>query len=217
MKPLSPKQAKAEARRAYLVEQATRCLAEKGYAHVSLRDIAQESGVSLGILHYYFRNKEDLLLAVITGYKNQFLRELEEELLSGPFDGRQTRLSAIVYRALTEDRNIHRLWYDLQIQAMYTPAFRPPVQNIRDRLHALIESMLDRICHEYAAGVETRIIKSWVPLFYTAIDGLFLQALTLETQEAREAVSRLEEDLSRLLSALFAAHSHQEEVEKWEL
>ncbi|USG66797.1 TetR/AcrR family transcriptional regulator [Brevibacillus ruminantium] len=194
---------KAEAKRAFLVEQATRCLAERGYASVSLRDIARESGVSLGILHYYFESKEDLLLAVITGYKHHFLDELETELLADPLEGWQTRFSSLLRQALTEHRNTHRLWYDLQVQAMYHPAFRKPVQEIRERLYSLIRHMLEKLLNHHGKHAASFSPETWVPLFYSALDGLFFQSLMADKELADQLVARLEEDLTRLLETFF--------------
>jgi AcrR family transcriptional regulator len=40
---------------------ALRCLGEKGYAATTISEIAAEAGVSRGLLHYYFKNKEELM------------------------------------------------------------------------------------------------------------------------------------------------------------
>ncbi|EMT50184.1 transcriptional regulator [Brevibacillus borstelensis AK1] len=198
-------QAKAEAKRAHLIEQATRCLAEKGYASVSLRDIARESGVSLGILHYYFASKEDLLLSVISGYKERFLQELEEDLILGPVTGWQTRLSSLLRKVMTEDRNLHRLWYDLQVQAMYVDAFRQPVREIRERLYTLISRMLEKLLSEKGQNTPPPS-QEWVHLLYTALDGMFFQALLMEPEQADRMIAKLDSDLSRLLAMLFDSH-----------
>lgn len=202
-------QTKADAKRAYLIEQATRCLAEKGYARVSLRDIARESGVSLGILHYYFASKEDLLLAVISGYKERFLRELEQELLSAPLEGWMDRLLAVLRRALVEDQAVHRLWYDFQVQAMYLPAFRDGVREIRARLFELIGEMLDRLRREAGFSPLTEADEA-VPLLYSLIDGLFFQALLHEADDPEQTVNRLEQALPRMLALLLSPSSQTE-------
>jgi AcrR family transcriptional regulator len=45
---------KFAARRNELAEAALKTLAERGYAQTGLRDIAQNSEFSHGVLHYYF-------------------------------------------------------------------------------------------------------------------------------------------------------------------
>ena len=41
------------------------CIKTKGYYHFSMQDVAKLSGVSKGIIHYYFLNKDHLLLSVL--------------------------------------------------------------------------------------------------------------------------------------------------------
>lgn len=49
-------------RRAQLAASALQTLSELGYARTSLRDIAQNSEFSHGVLHYYFSDKVDLII-----------------------------------------------------------------------------------------------------------------------------------------------------------
>lgn len=55
-----------------ILDTAFKCISERGYANVSLRDIANEAGVVLSQLHYYYKNKEGLFTEVIKvmGKKN---------------------------------------------------------------------------------------------------------------------------------------------------
>ena len=50
---------------AALVKAASRLFAEKGPAAVSLREVAGEAGVNLGLIHRHIGTKEDLLAAVL--------------------------------------------------------------------------------------------------------------------------------------------------------
>ncbi|MBN1883470.1 MAG: TetR/AcrR family transcriptional regulator [Deltaproteobacteria bacterium] len=47
-----------------LIKAAYTAIAKKGYAQVSLRDIADEAGVNKSLLHYYFKDKDELVMAV---------------------------------------------------------------------------------------------------------------------------------------------------------
>ncbi len=200
--PSTPSPSKAEAKRAFLIEQATLCLAQHGYAHVSLRDIAKASGVSLGILHYYFASKEDLLLAVISGYKDSFIQELETALAAEPLEGWLDRLLEVLHGSLTEKKDIHRLWYDLQVQAMYVPAFREQVNLLRTRMHELIARMLERLVRQ-----ETHLLRidldEAVTIIYAQVDGLLFQAMLEEAPTAAIALTRFKQTISRLLNLIF--------------
>ncbi|MDF2681314.1 MAG: TetR family transcriptional regulator [Brevibacillus sp.] len=197
-----PAPSKAEAKRSFLIEQATLCLAQKGYSQVSLRDIAKASGVSLGILHYYFANKEDLLLAVIAGYKDTFIQELETAVVNAPPKRWLEQLLEVLHNSLTEKWTLHRLWYDLQVQAMYVPAFRDHVNELRARMHVLIARILRQFfppeTHSMSMSADGA-----VSLIYAQIDGLFLQSILEESSVPESVVSRLEQTLPQLLNIMF--------------
>ena len=53
---------RADQRRTQLAESALRTLSELGYARTSVRDIAQNSEFSHGVLHYYFKDKAELIV-----------------------------------------------------------------------------------------------------------------------------------------------------------
>lgn len=52
-------------RRAQLTRAAYKVVGQKGYYDFTIRDIAREAGLSTGLVHYYFKNKEDLLLNLL--------------------------------------------------------------------------------------------------------------------------------------------------------
>lgn len=56
------------------------CLSAKGYANVSMRNIADEAGVALSQLAYHYKNKETLFTAVINMMMDQYLNEIETTL-----------------------------------------------------------------------------------------------------------------------------------------
>lgn len=56
--------AKARQTRELILGTALRLFAEKGYEETTLREIAREAGVSLGLSYRYFASKEDLVLAM---------------------------------------------------------------------------------------------------------------------------------------------------------
>lgn len=50
-----------EARRLQILRAAAKCLADRGYEAVRLKDIAHEAGVTTGALQYYWESRESLL------------------------------------------------------------------------------------------------------------------------------------------------------------
>jgi AcrR family transcriptional regulator len=48
-----------------IVEAAARVLARDGYAATSVKDIAAEAGITPGLVHYYFKTKEELVAVAV--------------------------------------------------------------------------------------------------------------------------------------------------------
>lgn len=51
-------------KRKRLIDAAYKVFVKKGYLNASIKDIASEAGMTSGLVHYYFKNKEELLLSV---------------------------------------------------------------------------------------------------------------------------------------------------------
>lgn len=68
-------------KRERLVQAATNLFHCRGYAEVSLSDVARESGVLQGNIYYYFKTKRSLAIAVLEAWQHKvstFLTSLEE-------------------------------------------------------------------------------------------------------------------------------------------
>ena len=69
---------KVAQRRSELAAAALKTLSELGYARTSLRDIAANSEFSHGVLHYYFRDKVDLITHCVREYKAQCVTRYDQ-------------------------------------------------------------------------------------------------------------------------------------------
>lgn len=164
---------KFEERRRELADAALHTLSTLGYARTSLREIAQNSSFSHGVLHYYFRDKVDLIMYCVRRYKAVCVLRYDqivtvartpEGLAQGFADG--------LVGTLVADDTMHRLWYDLRSQALFEESFREDVLEI----DATLQRMIWRIVNRYSelTGVEALTSPS---MTYAMFDGLFQQAL----------------------------------------
>ena len=64
----------------FILRNAARIFAEKGYHSTSMRDISRETGVSLAGLYYYCRSKEELLFLIQDNCFGRVLERLEQRL-----------------------------------------------------------------------------------------------------------------------------------------
>ncbi|MDG0792788.1 TetR/AcrR family transcriptional regulator [Cohnella ginsengisoli] len=64
------------ARKHQIIEAAMRCFARKGFHATSIQEIVDELGMAKGSIYFYFKGKEELLLAVIWHFVEQMMAEL---------------------------------------------------------------------------------------------------------------------------------------------
>jgi AcrR family transcriptional regulator len=191
----SAKVDKISARRIELAEATLETLAELGYARTSLREIAQNSEFSHGVLHYYFNDKIDLICCGVRHYKARCVTRYDDLLTTAMtrealLDGFCLKLA----ESLTAESKMHRLWYDLRSQALFEDAFRADVKVI----DANLEDMVWRVATHYAKmdGKEVTVTKS---ALYALFDGLFQKHLLLYLSGDESAVSSLIEEVRRLM------------------
>ena len=67
-----------EGAREKILENAKRRLFEKGYQHVSLREVAKESGIATGTIYNYFVNKDYLIANIMLEDWNAAVEKMEE-------------------------------------------------------------------------------------------------------------------------------------------
>ncbi|APJ03410.1 TetR/AcrR family transcriptional regulator [Silvanigrella aquatica] len=55
----------ASERKTQIINATIECITRYGYSNFSMQDVARVADVSKGIIHYYFLNKEDLMMTVL--------------------------------------------------------------------------------------------------------------------------------------------------------
>jgi len=119
------------------------CLSARGYANVSMRNIADEAGVALSQLAYHYKNKETLFTAVIKMMMDQYLNEIDATLKStaNPRD----KLASLVkyFKELIRDNpKLLRLFIDFTAQALWVPSFREQLDSLFNAITEIIERNL---------------------------------------------------------------------------
>ncbi|CAH8712250.1 TetR/AcrR family transcriptional regulator [Paenibacillus thiaminolyticus] len=66
-----------EDKRKRLIDAAYNVFVKKGYANASIKDIANEADMTSGLVHYYFKNKEELLLSVQDEVQKHYQRQYD--------------------------------------------------------------------------------------------------------------------------------------------
>jgi AcrR family transcriptional regulator len=160
-------------RRSQLATSALRTLSELGYARTSLREIAQNSEFSHGVLHYYFRDKVELITYCVKQYKAECVTRYDQIVATAETaDELKANFGIGLAGTLQADAVLHRLWYDLRNQGLFEESFRADVLEIDKSL----ELMIWRIVSKYGELSELPITVSPATA-YGIFDGMFQQAL----------------------------------------
>lgn len=187
---------KFEERRRELANAALQTLSTLGYARTSLREIAQNSAFSHGVLHYYFRDKVDLITYCVRQYKAVCVQRYDQIVATARTpEGLSQGFADGLVSTLVADAAMHRLWYDLRSQALFEESFREDVLEI----DATLERMIWRIVSRYSelTGVTARTGES---MTYAMFDGLFQQALLRHLAGQDGATDHLHASVRQLLS-----------------
>jgi AcrR family transcriptional regulator len=193
---------KFAARRRMLAESALTAIAERGYAQTGLRDIAQHSALSHGALHYYFDDKDDLVALAVWNYKSECARRYDP-ILETSASGAElaARFGVEMAETLRDEASLHRLWYDLRNQALFTEGFSDTIVRIDNLLSDMVWAVVERFAD--LEGGQPAVSKD---LAYALFDGLFQNSLIRHLRGDAGAAETLRLEAPALLrSAVLAA------------
>ncbi|MFI6305799.1 TetR/AcrR family transcriptional regulator [Amycolatopsis thailandensis] len=106
-----PKQVDHAARRAEIAEALTRLTATRGLEGVSLRHVAAEAGMSMGLVQHYFKTKDEMLLFAIERRSQLYEEGIKARLESGEVPSTpQSILRAIIAEILPLDERRRGDW-----------------------------------------------------------------------------------------------------------
>jgi len=189
---------KFNARRIELAEAALATLAELGYARTSLREIAQKSDFTHGVLHYYFSDKFDLICCSVRHYKAKCVTRYDQ--ITATAKSRGELLDGFLEKlgeTIRTEAHMHRLWYDLRAQALFEDAFREDVTAIDQSL----EDMMWRVVSRYAElGRKAPAISP--EALYALFDGLFQKCLLSHLSGDAQAIPEFQAEIRRLLPTI---------------
>jgi AcrR family transcriptional regulator len=114
--PPAPRRRDAASTRQLLLDAARRRFALDGYAATTVRDIADEAGVNVALINRYFRSKEGLFKACLTGAVDELRQTVSTDVtleqvpyaiarqLAGPHVGKDPSLLLLLLRSSGDER-----------------------------------------------------------------------------------------------------------------
>lgn len=194
-----PKLGMGPIRREQICRAAAVVIAREGFAGSTMRMVADEAGVSTGMLNHYFENRQDLLTQALVFVSERSQLRMRKATEAAP-PGRR-RLEALLDSLLTDDEEGSenwRVWINAHGEAVRLPELRHTIETRLLGWYELIDYALEGL----VAPVEEGAIPwSWrVDAF---LNGLVILQLTSEAVLDRR---RIRDTVVQMLLAQ-AAHS----------
>lgn len=167
-----------------LEQAALRVFARSGYAGASVRDVAREADVSLGLLYNYFDGKQDLLTAIFRRSMADVARSFAEADGDGAPAERLSRLVRAAFRIVREHRDFWMLLYGLRHQPDVIAHLSADLEQWTAAILATLASHLRAVGHPW------RRAEGLARVTFAAIDGVSQHYLLDPDNYPIEAVSR---------------------------
>jgi len=162
----------AQQKRDKVVDAAYKVMSEKGYEKASIKDIASEAGITPGLIHYYFRNKEEILTDLLLASSRQYTQDMQRLQSSVPTEH-------LAKAALNEPKDRverqpdwYKLRYELFALGLRNPQISDSVNDLLENARTGIETILHKIVGD--AGDEAASVAA---IMLACFDGLALQKL----------------------------------------
>jgi TetR/AcrR family transcriptional repressor of bet genes len=171
-----PKLGMGPIRREQICRAAAAVVSREGFAGSTMRMVAEEAGVSTGMLNHYFANRQDLLtqaLIFVSERAQARMREAIEDVPAG-----RDRLAALLDSALADDEQADqtwRVWINSYGEAVRLPELRHTIESRLSSWYELIDHALEGLVPE-----DTPKAIPWSWRFDAVLNGLAIQALTSE-------------------------------------
>lgn len=137
-----PKQERARRTRAHILRMAAELFAERGYAAVTLQDVAERASMTKGAVYFHYKNKEDLAVAVVQEHYARWpvlLAEISASELP-PYDALVSVLDRVT--GAFHDDVVVQAGARLQVERSLIDADLPePYVGWEDYLTGLVEAM----------------------------------------------------------------------------
>ncbi|WP_052294251.1 TetR/AcrR family transcriptional regulator [Desulfosudis oleivorans] len=134
----------------------TRCLLKKPFNQTSIKDIAAAAKINHGMLHYYYKSKEDILLNYIEFVIEDYKTIFEDWMASKTpdFKDPEDMLRACLdfaYHRITSNRDLSKIFIEFQELAIYNPKIKKKLRKAYSEWIETVHILLTRACKEEAS------------------------------------------------------------------
>jgi TetR/AcrR family transcriptional regulator, transcriptional repressor of bet genes len=190
-----PKRVDHDERRRQIIDGVWRIAAGRGLGAVTLREVAAEAGVSMRLVQYYFRSKENLLLASLERLGASGSARIAAQIGMADPSPRDVVHGCLI-AALPVDEDSRRqalVAHAFAAAALTDPQLAAATRRYPDQLQQVIANQIRQVRQEFDADAEARGLLAMV-------SGLTLSTLLGEIAD-QDAVAVVDYHLDRVFGA----------------
>jgi AcrR family transcriptional regulator len=198
-------------KREHILIVAEELFAEKGFDGASVRDIAQQAGVNLAMISYYFGSKEKLLEALIefrASYAYGILEELNKDESLSPWDKIDRLVDFYVDRVLNNLR-FHNIMYQessIRSEDIKNKTIAIKLRNLEQIKKIITDGQQKKLFRQVDIPMTVGTIMGTISSYtHSKIYGCAVLALQLDTNDEQYRL-RLAPRLKAHLKQLLRAH-----------
>jgi DNA-binding transcriptional regulator YbjK len=151
------RQSKASQRREQIIWALYECLAEKGHEKVTIKSIAGRAGLPYGVIHYYFKSKDEIVSSLAQAVVEKYSNLLESRLASAESKAREIELSLdFIVDELIFDMSLNRVIKNL-IQMAFE---REGLHQVMKNMFQVYRERITLVLSEAGIGDESRVLGS---------------------------------------------------------
>ena len=182
------KEAEAEKKKGQILEAVKKILGKQGYSAATISQVAATAGVSRGLVHYHFKNKEEMLARVIQD-NMKFILEMMSLLFRQSNSAAElaANLTAGLKGVVIGEPDLFNIYFESWAVARHNPLVAVEVKAAYRNFLALMEDELERA--EVRKIINPTLPREGLAALLTSIfDGLGLLMVTEQGLAEREAV-----------------------------
>ncbi|MDZ7749885.1 MAG: transcriptional regulator BetI [Halofilum sp. (in: g-proteobacteria)] len=191
-------------RRQQLIDATITVIGRQGYAGTRLADVARQAKVSYGVVGFYFKTKEDLLLATLQSLAEEYTRvwrEAVDRAGPSPVDRLRAIIDADFSSRIASEKKI-AVWYAFWAEGRTRPKYRQLCAELYNDYHWQVRTIIEELIEQ---GGYTGLDPHQVTVALNAmIDGMWLdlqiQPREFDREQAKQVIEMF---LGRLFPAEF--------------
>jgi len=131
-------------RKQEIVSALLRVMAEHGYEKASVQVIAKEAGLAPGLIHYHFKTKQDILLALVNWIASSATERFQkmESDINAPWDKLETFVKARLETGDTQMPEVVSAWVVIAGESLRQPEVKKIYQDLINHQLKMLEKMI---------------------------------------------------------------------------